>query len=38
MQTIQDYNNDKKIDWIDYVIYGLTLTGNIILTILNIIH
>lgn len=37
MQIIQDYNNDKKIDWKDFLFYGLTITGNIIFTIFNIV-
>lgn len=38
MKEIQDFNKDGKIDWFDSILYGLTITGNIILTILNILH
>jgi len=38
MEVIKDYNNDNKIDWKDYIIYSLMLTGNIIFTIINIVH
>ena len=38
MEVIKDYNNDNKIDWKDYIIYSVMLTGNIIFTIINIVH
>lgn len=38
MKLIQDFNNDNKIDWKDFMFYGLTITGNIIFTIFNIVH
>lgn len=38
METIKDYNNDGKIDWKDWVFYGVTIAGNIIFTIINILH
>lgn len=38
MEIIKDYNNDGKLDYLDYIFYGLTIMGNIIFTILNVIH
>ena len=38
MEVIQDFNKDGKIDWKDFIFYGLTITGNIIFTIFNIVH
>lgn len=38
MEIIRDYNNDGKLDYKDYIFYGLTITGNIIFTIINVIH
>lgn len=38
MEVIQDYNKDGKLDWKDYIFYGLTIAGNIVFTILNIVH
>lgn len=38
MDIIRDYNNDGKLNYKDYIFYGLTLVGNIIFTIVNIIH
>lgn len=38
MESIKDYNNDGVLDWKDYIFYGLTIAGNIIFTIINIIH
>ena len=38
MNIIQDFNNDGKIDWVDFLLYGLVTTGNIIFTIFNIIN
>lgn len=38
MEVIQDYNNDGKLDWKDYLFYSLTIVGNIVFTIINIIH
>ena len=36
--VIQDINNDGKIDWKDWVVFGMTTIGNIIFTIVNVIH
>lgn len=38
MEIIKDYNNDGKLDYKDYIFYGLTIAGNIIFTIVNVIH
>ena len=38
MEVIQDYNNDGKLDWKDYLFYSLSVVGNIVFTIINIIH
>lgn len=38
MEIIRDYNNDGKLDYKDYVFYGLTIAGNIIFTIVNVFH
>lgn len=38
MEVIQDYNKDGKVDWKDFLFYGLTITGNIIFTLFNIFH
>ena len=38
MESIKDYNNDGDINWKDYVFYSLTIAGNIILTIINVLH
>lgn len=38
MEVIQDYNKDGKLDWKDYIFYGLTIAGNIIFTIINVLH
>lgn len=38
MEIIRDYNNDGKLDYKDYIFYGLTIAGNIIFTIINVIH
>ena len=38
MKSIEDYNKDGKLDWKDYIFYGLTITGNIIFTIINVLH
>lgn len=38
MEIIRDYNNDGKLDYKDYIFYGLTIAGNIIFTIVNVIH
>ena len=35
---IQDVNNDGKIDWKDWLVFGITTIGNIIFTIINIVH
>lgn len=35
---IHDINNDGKIDWRDWLVYGITTIGNIIFTIINIVH
>lgn len=37
MGIVPDYNKDNKINWKDYIIYGITMTGNIIFTIINIV-
>lgn len=38
MNVIQDFNKDGKTDWKDFLFYGLTITGNIVFTVFNIIH
>lgn len=38
MKVMQDFNKDGKIDCRDFLFYGLSITGNIIFTILNIVH
>lgn len=38
MEKIIDYNNDGKLDWKDWVFYSLTIVGNIVFTIINIVH
>lgn len=38
MKIIQDFNNDGKLDYKDYIFYGLTIAGNIIFTIVNVLH
>lgn len=38
MEVIQDYNKDGKLDWKDYLFYGLTIAGNIVFTIINVLH
>lgn len=38
MEVIKDYNNDGKLDWKDYIFYGLSIAGNIIFTIINVLH
>ena len=38
METIKDYNNDSKLDWKDWLFYGVTIAGNILFTIINILH
>ena len=38
MEIIRDYNNDGKLDYKDYIFYGLTIAGNIIFTIVNVLH
>ena len=38
MNVIQDYNNDSKLDWKDFLFYGLSIAGNIALTLINIFH
>lgn len=38
MEIIRDYDNDGKLDYKDYIFYGLTIAGNIIFTIVNVIH
>lgn len=35
---IQDVNNDGKIDWKDWLVFGMTTIGNIVFTLINIIH
>lgn len=38
MESVKDYNNDGKIDYKDFIFYGVTIVGNIIFTIINILH
>lgn len=38
MNVITDYNRDGKIDWKDFLFYGLTITGNVIFTLINIFN
>ena len=38
MNVIQDFNKDGKKDWKDILFYGLTVIGNIVFTVFNIIH
>lgn len=38
MNVIQDCNNDGKIDWKDFLFYGLTISGNVIFTLINILN
>ena len=38
MEVIHDYNNDGKINWKDFLFYGLTIGGNIIFTLINIFN
>lgn len=38
MKIIQDYDDNGRIDWKDFLFYGLTITGNIIFTVFNLIH
>lgn len=38
MKEIHDFNKDGKIDWKDFIFYGVTIVGNIIFTIFNIVH
>ena len=38
MNVIQDYDNNGKLDWKDFLFYGLTIGGNILFTLINIIH
>ncbi len=38
MNGVTDYNGDGKVDWRDYLVFGVTLAGNIILTVVNILH
>lgn len=37
MREIIDINNDGLIDWRDYLFYGVTVIGNIIFTVFNIL-
>ena len=37
MSIVPDYNKDNKIDWKDCIFYGITMAGNIIFTIVNIV-
>lgn len=36
-KNIIDINSDGKIDWRDYLFYGVTVFGNIIFTVFNIL-
>lgn len=38
MKIIHDCNNDGRIDWKDFLFYDLTIIGNIILTVFNILN
>ena len=38
MEDVKDYNNDGKIDYKDFIFYGITIVGNIIFTLINILH
>lgn len=38
MEGVKDYNNDGKIDYKDFIFYGVTIVGNIIFTLINILH
>lgn len=38
MESIKDYNNDGKLDWKDYIFYSITIVGNIVFTIINVLH
>lgn len=38
MNVIQDCNNDGRIDWKDFLFYGMTITGNVVLTLINVFH
>ena len=38
MEYIKDYNNDGKLDWKDYIFYGLTIVGNIVFTVINVLN
>lgn len=38
MEEIKDYNNDGKLDWKDYIFYSLSVVGNIVFTIINVLH
>ncbi len=38
MAELIDYNGDGKIDWKDYFVFGVTLIGNVILTVVNVLH
>ena len=38
MKIIQDFNKNGKIDWEDFLFYGLSITGNIVFTIFNTVH
>ena len=38
MNVIQDYDNNGKLDWKDFLFYGLTIGGNILFTLINILH
>lgn len=38
VKVIKDCNNDGKLDWKDYIFYGLSIVGNIVFTIINVLH
>lgn len=38
MEVIQDYNKDGKLNWKDFIFYGLTIAGNIVFTFINVLH
>ena len=37
MNIVPDYNKDNKIDWKDFIFYGVSIIGNVVFTIVNIV-